>query len=214
MKALIFDFDGVIVDSETYWKAGEVGLFARIVPGWKAGDVQRMMGRPLTGIYEILVADYKFRLTFEQFFTEFSMLAKDVYAKCAVVDGIRPLLESLKAASVPTAIASSAKRQWINDALRVHDLTGYFTTIVSADDLQFGQGKPMPIPYLLAAKKLNLKPQDCVAIEDAANGVTSAKAAGMKCLAYRWKGNEQDLGGADGVVEDMGVVNVEMLKTI
>ncbi len=214
MKAVIFDFDGVLVDSETYWKAGEIDLFKKLVPNWRDEDVQRMMGRTLTGIYELLVAEYGLAIPFDQFFREFSGLAKRVYAQCHVVPGVLPLLEALQAASIPFAIASSAKRAWIDAALRVHTLDRFFTTIVSLDDLQFGQGKPMPIPYLLAAKKLDMDPADCVAVEDAANGVTSAKAAGMKCVAYRWPGNQQDLSEADRVVEDMNLVTVELLRLL
>jgi HAD superfamily hydrolase (TIGR01509 family) len=110
--------------------------------------------------------------------------------------GVRALLDELYAAAVPLALASSAEATWINKATAQLDVTRYFHTIVTGDDVT--HRKPHPEGYLLAAQRLGVAPVRCVAVEDSQHGLAAAKAAGMKAVAIpNWLTAAHDLDVAD-----------------
>ena len=111
------------------------------------------------------------------------------------------------------AITSSGSRKRINWMLNRLDVFNYFEIIVTASDVKLG--KPNPEPYLITVKKLGLKSEECLVIEDAINGIKSAKSAGCKCVAIENKYTpEQDLSEADLVLESLEDVNIKIINSI
>ncbi len=201
MQAVIFDMDGVIVDSERHWKSVEGHFLQSIVPGWTAADQGKIIGLSVHDLYRMLVDDYGLRHSEEDFLTLYHEMARDIYGeKAAVLEGFEEALSLLLGTDVKVALASSSPMSWIDIVLDRFDLRDAFDVVVSADELQ-GEGKPSPAIYLLTARRLGVQPEKCIVIEDSKNGALSARAAGMFCVGIRNGFNdEQDLSAADMII--------------
>lgn len=212
--AVVFDFDGLIVDSETpefeahrqifaehgveltaeEWR-GEVGIWSA-TRNWfaKLGEI---IGRPVDSN---ALREEKRRRFWR-------------VIKMEPLPGVRALLDELHAATVPLALASSAEASWINRATAELDVTRYFRTIVTGDDVT--PRKPHPEGYLLAAHRLGIAPDRCVAIEDSQPGIVAAKAAGMKAIAIpNWLTAEHDLDAADLRVASAAELSMAVLAKL
>lgn len=199
--AVIFDMDGVIVDSELHWKSTE-GFFLRsLIPNWTAADQDKIIGLSVHDLYRLLVGGYGVEQSKEQFLVMYQGMADEIYGqKVSLLPGFLELLAWLREQEVPLALASSSPMSWINIVLDRFELRSAFPVVVSADELDEGRGKPAPAIYLLTAQRLGVQPSKCVVIEDSANGALSAKRAGMFCIGLRNGFNdEQDLSAADVV---------------
>lgn len=207
MKAFIFDFDGVVIDSENRWPDMQLKIIRSLIPAWEMKDQIRLAGQDWHGSYAILTSEYGYKESFEHYekFMEDAHRQDivDLYATHAMLTpGVEALLKRLAARRVPISIASSSDRHSIQTALRRLHADGYFAQISSKDDVPKGRTKPKPDIYLLAAEKAGRKPADCVAIEDSVPGLTAAKAAGLFCIAYRTDYNRgQDMSAADMHIE-------------
>jgi len=161
IAAVIFDLDGVIVDSEAAW--GEIReRFTRDTGGnWKPEAVREMQGMSSV---------------------EWSRYMRDELGVPlppllpGAVEAVRRL-----AAEWPLAVASSANRHLIELVIRLADVESAFAAIVSSEEVE--RGKPAPDVYLEAARRLEVDPEACAAVEDSTNGLRSAHAAGMAVIA-------------------------------
>lgn len=205
--ALIFDMDGVIVDSELHWKSTEGFFLQSLIPDWTSAEQDRIIGLSVHDVYRLLTQEYGVRLSKEQFLEMYQGMAEEIYGeKSSLIPGFCELLAWLKEQGVPVALASSSPMSWIDIVLDRFDLRSSFEVVVSADELEAGRGKPSPAIYLLTAERLGVAPQRCVVIEDSMNGALSAKGAGMFCIGFRNGFNEeQDLGAADVIVDSFDV---------
>jgi beta-phosphoglucomutase family hydrolase len=209
----LFDWDGVIVDSsrlhEESWEllAREVG---RPLP---PGHFKRSFGMKNEAIIPSLfrwdVADGEVR--------RLSRRKEALYRELVVQRGIEPLpgvrefLARLRAAGIPSAIASSTHRENIDLSLGAMGLAGFFTGIVTAEDVS--HGKPHPEPFLLAAKRLGRQPERCVVFEDAFVGLDSGRAAGARVVAVTTTHPRAALAahGAHRVVDRLDEIDVAEL---
>jgi HAD superfamily hydrolase (TIGR01509 family) len=198
VKAVIFDMDGVIVDSESQWQAVENEFFHREVRGWKDVDNARITGLGVEDLFNFLVREFDFAMGKTEFLTHCDASAKKVYNErvdCA--EGFLDFARGLKHRGVRTAIATSAPRRWANLVVDRFEISPLLDAVVTADDVG-GKTKPLPDLYLEASSRLGLPPGECLAIEDSAIGVLSAKRAGLRAAGYRTPHNEhQDLSAAD-----------------
>lgn len=202
MKAVILDLDGVIVDSEHQWGLAEGAMMRRLVGKWTRADHYKFVGVSPDKVYPRLRREYGLRATKEDFLAQCDALARRVYTqRASLTPGAKAFLREMRRRRVPLALASSSPRSWVELALSRFRLHGAFAAVVTGDDAP-GRAKPAPDIYLLAAKRLGVKPKDCLAIEDSAIGVRAAKAAGMRCVGLRTGLNdEQDLSGANWEVK-------------
>ena len=212
MKAVIFDMDGVIVDSEAQWKAVEAEFFRETVAGWKEADNDRITGLGVEDLHRFLVKEFDFTMGKVEFLAHCDVSATKVYRdRVDCSEGFLELARHLKHKGVRTAIASSSPERWIKIVVERFELTPLLDTIVSADDVG-GKTKPLPDIYLEAATRLNLPPVECLAIEDSSIGLLAAKRAGMKVAAFRTGHNEgQDLSTADFELGSFAGLNYERL---
>ena len=201
MNAVIFDMDGVIVDSELHWKNLEGFFLSSLVSSWTDADQSRIIGVSMDHVYTLLVSEYGMQKSREQFLAQYQEMANEIYGKkVALLPGVEDLLTKLRQHHIPVALASSSPRSWINIVLCRFNLRASFQAVVSADDLN-GEGKPSPAIYLFTASSLGVPPTQCIAIEDSKNGVLSAKNAGMFCIGLRNGFNEeQDISRADLII--------------
>ncbi|HEX7301135.1 MAG TPA: HAD family phosphatase [Solirubrobacteraceae bacterium] len=172
--AVLFDNDGLTLDTEPAWTRAETALFARYgqtftmehkrellgtAPAAAAAKLERMLGRPGPGLSD-----------------ELYELAIEEVAGAEPMPGAVALLAALEAAGVPVALVSNARRRFVERGLRSAGLDDAFAVIVTADDV--ARPKPAPDPYLAGAAALGAEPRDCAVLEDSPTGVAAGRAAG------------------------------------
>jgi HAD superfamily hydrolase (TIGR01509 family) len=210
IEAVVFDLDGVIVDSEQVWDevreayVRETGgtytdESARDMMGMSSPEWSRYMADSLRvpGTPEEINAAIVERML-ERYGEEPPLIP-------GAVEAVRRI-----AAWVPLAIASSSNRELIDVVLRVSGLSGDFAATVSSEEVP--RGKPSPDVYLEAAHRLGAHPARCGAVEDSHNGIRSAKAAGMRVVAVpnpHYPPDDESLSLADVVVPAIGDLQLE-----
>lgn len=183
LTAVIFDMDGVLIDSEPLWQEAEIGVFSQVGIPLTAADVRGTMGLRVDDV----VAYWFSRRPW----TEPSKKAVEdaivetvvalVEAEGTACDGVDEIIALFKNRNIPLAIASSSPRKLIEAVLDKLSLRQHISIIHSAE--REVRGKPHPAVYLTTAQKLGLRPEQCLVFEDSPNGVLAAKAATMRCVA-------------------------------
>jgi HAD superfamily hydrolase (TIGR01509 family) len=213
VEAVVFDLDGVIVDSEELWDEVRE-RYVRERGGRYDADAQRaMMG---------MSSKEWSRFIHEQLGVEASpaeinadvvglMIAR-YHEHLPLVPGAREAVERM-AAAFPLAIASSSNRPLIAVVLELAQLNWLFRATVSSEEV--ARGKPTPDVYLEAARRLGVEPHRCAAVEDSHSGIASAKAAGMRVVAIpnrRYPPDDDTLTQADVVLSSITVLAPKMIQ--
>lgn len=203
-KVIIFDMDGVIVDTEPIYREINKKLYKELGAEITLEEQFSFVGNGS----RIIWTKVKNKANLKQSVEELMELSKNrkyeylskIGSKITLIRGIEQLLSSLKNNGFSIAMASSSPKKNIEVILNRVKLIDYFQYIVSGEDVV--NGKPNPDIFLKAAEKLKAKASDCTVIEDSNNGVTGAKAAGMKCVGFRnLNSGNQDLSKADIILE-------------
>ncbi|HEY3395886.1 MAG TPA: HAD family phosphatase [Lacipirellulaceae bacterium] len=182
LRAVVFDLDGLIANTEDlYEKAGEAVL-ARRGKTYDAPLREQMMGRPVADALQIMIDCHALPDSLEQLLCECKeeMLAL-IATSLAAMPGLYELLDALQAAKFPIAVATSGPRDYAAYVLSQLQVIGRFRFVLTADDIRYG--KPDPEVYLLAAKTLGLPPAQMMVLEDSGNGCRAAVAAGAYTVA-------------------------------
>jgi HAD superfamily hydrolase (TIGR01509 family) len=178
---VLFDMDGLLVDTEPLWFETEADVMARLGAPWTEQDQEQLLGGSMDNTVGYLLA----RATrpappadVARWMTE-GMLRRAAEGRVAVRPGARALLDEVARAGLPFALVTGSQRPFTEAVLAS---TGFrFPVTVTGDDVT--RTKPDPEPYLLAAKLLDADPGQCVALEDSPNGVASATTAGCLVVA-------------------------------
>jgi HAD superfamily hydrolase (TIGR01509 family) len=181
LQGVLFDMDGLLVDSEPLWFEVECAVMARLHGEWSEADQQALVGGSLPRTISYLLARAGRPASREdvgRWLVE-GMTALLMSRNLPMMPGASELLAEVRAAGLPHALVTSSERP-IMDAVLLR-LGVRFTATVCADDVT--RGKPDPEPYLLAASLLGAAPRSCVALEDSPNGAASAEAAGCRLVA-------------------------------
>jgi HAD superfamily hydrolase (TIGR01509 family) len=198
--AVLFDMDGVLVDSERYWVRREREAILPATVDGEAPEIAEITGLNYRDIYEHVAAEYDVAVDRERFLDLYEEAAAEVYGQqVRLLPGLRDLLSALADAGVPAAVVSSSPQDWIDRVVERFDLGDAFAAVVSAEDLD-GPGKPEPGIYEHAAARVGADPAACVAVEDSEHGVAAAAAAGAFVVGYRSESDDRaDLSAADAV---------------
>jgi HAD superfamily hydrolase (TIGR01509 family) len=205
IKAILFDHDGTLVDSEfIHYQMWVAILKPYGVTLTEEEYIKEYAGIPSPANAKTMVEKYCLTYTPEAL-NRAKALATDNYLSnqaFPLVDAAKEVITSLAQEEVKLAIVTGAGGDAPRKTLKQNNLETYFETIVSGDDVE--QSKPAPDCYLLAAKRLGLEPHECVAIEDTANGVSAAAAANVPCVAIATKMSQhQDLSKAIKIVASL-----------
>jgi beta-phosphoglucomutase-like phosphatase (HAD superfamily) len=183
LKAVIFDMDGILIDSEPFWREAEIAAFARIGVRLTESMCLETMGLRVDEV--IHYWHRKFR--WENFVpgeleNQITGGVIDlIRLKGEAKQGMSEAFEFFKDKNLKIALASSSSYKIIHAVIEHLGIAGAFECIYSAEEEKYG--KPHPGVYLATAEKLRAAPSECLAIEDSFNGVLAAKAAKMKCIA-------------------------------
>lgn len=206
VKAVVWDFDGVIIDSEpAVMQAFKITLERHGIYLTEA-ELHKSIAVKSIDFLSWLQESKGLKLDVEPIIQEKRALAlRLVEANLTAMPGSIELMNFLNKAGLRQAIASNANRKAIEDVLEKLNARGFFEVIVSSGDTS--KGKPDPEPYLLALKKLDAPAEACFAIEDSPKGIQSAKAAGLKCFGLKTQYfTEAELGEADFIVENLNEI--------
>ena len=187
IRAVIFDCDGVLVDSEPL--ADEIWNRVLAEYGYTTSfeDAEDIRGTSEATTYEYYAAKIELP-PFDEFMERIDALRVPVYEERLVAfDDAVGTVRSLAADGATMAVASSSRRNALEGKLALTELDRYFEVIVGGDEVT--HGKPAPDVYLEAARRLGVPPADCIAIEDADLGAESAVAAGMRTIMIRRDGS-------------------------
>jgi beta-phosphoglucomutase family hydrolase len=198
IKAVIFDLDGVILDSEPlHFEADRLAMrdYGMEIPDEVLVSYVGVSGRDM---WADLIASFGIPDTLEGILArqkahKLKLLAE---TKLTAIAGIPELLDTLLQAGAAIGLASSSPRYFIQSIIENLGIASYFQAVASGEEV--ARSKPSPDVFLLAAERLGVDPADCIVIEDSAHGVRAAKAAGMYCVGYvNPTSGEQDLSLAD-----------------
>ncbi|HEX3127549.1 MAG TPA: hexitol phosphatase HxpB [Thermoanaerobaculia bacterium] len=213
--AVIFDMDGVLIDSEPLWHEAEIAAFAEVGFRLTPEDCLRTTGLRVdeTVAYwcerepglsrhrDLLVASILDRLV-------------DLVARRGMIKpGVEGALDRVQSRGLRLALASSSPYRVIQAVLEAFGLDA-FEVVHSAEEEK--RGKPDPAVYLTTARKLGVAPEPCLAIEDSPNGLLSAKAAGMRCIVVPEPALRADprLAAADALAESLEEVRPELWERL
>ena len=204
-KAVIFDLDGVIIDSEPI----HMQVMNSICRQWGAPhtweEYAGYMGKSDVAIWSEVKERYHVQADVDDLIKHYSEKLSEYFRAShdiPIVKGVAHLLKELRQEGILCAVGSASSRVNITLALNHLENSDYFEAIVSGDDVS--HGKPSPDIFLMAAKQLKIAPKECAVIEDAVLGVQAARNAGMYCIGFKNPtSGEQDLSKADKIIYDM-----------
>ncbi len=205
-KAIVFDMDGVLIDSERIWEDVETDYLMDIAPGYTREHQQDIIGKRLRDLHQFLVDRFGTTVSFESFESHFHEMGDDVYRnKVPLMPAVTETLQALHDQNIQIGLASSSPLNWIDITLERFELKPFFNIVVSGD--QVPKGKPAPDIYQAAAKHLKRYPKDCWAVEDSTVGIQSAQSAGMTVIGYRNGHNtEQSFDQADCIINHLDLL--------
>ena len=214
MKGVIFDWDGVVIDSSAEHERSWEILSDEISRPLPEGHFKQGFGKKNEVIIPKILgwakAPAEISKLAERKETIYRELVRDRGVQ--ILPGARELLAALRSEKIPRAIGSSTPRQNLEAIFSVTGLGEFFDAVVCGDDV--ANGKPAPDVFLLAAQKLALAPSDCLVIEDAHAGIEAARRAGIPVLAVATTNTLSELGAATGALESLVGVTPSMLREI
>jgi HAD superfamily hydrolase (TIGR01509 family) len=198
IEAVVFDMDGVLLDSEPIWRAVEIDVFGRLGVHLEERDLLRTMGVRIADVVRLWHDRQPWDgPSVEEVAGEIvERVASTIERDATLNEGAEEAIDRLRALGLRLALASSSPMRLIDAVLRMGRLADRFDVVLTGEDE--AHGKPSPDVYLSAARALGVPPERCLAIEDSINGVRAAKAAGMVAIAVpppETRGG--DVGGAD-----------------
>jgi HAD superfamily hydrolase (TIGR01549 family) len=213
LKAVIFDMDGVLIDSEPIYYKLCSDFLNKLNVSMTREEYYSYVGKPAGEFWREMKKKHNLKENVEELIninrkSYMDYLKNDIKEK--PIEGISNFIKELYENNIRMAVASSSCRDSIEIVLDKFKLTEYFQVIVSGDDVE--EGKSSPYIFLYTAEKLNVKPCECIVIEDSHNGVKSSKAAGMFCLAFKNPNSgNQDIKLADLVITKYSEVDYDKL---
>lgn len=214
MKAVLFDLDGVLVDTEDISTKASNKVLAEYGIVQTPDEKKKVFGRRTVDNYRDAIEsrglDIDPHILVEK---KNKVFAKMIKGNAEPMAGVMNLLDQLRAAKVNVAVVSSSPLERVNTTLDESGLMLEFDFVVSGDCC--ARGKPNPEPFLMAAEKFGVMPGECVVIEDAQAGIEAGKAAGMKVVAVRSPNtHSQNLSNADKIVDSLEEVDLDFLKRL
>jgi len=213
LKAIIFDMDGVLVDSEPWHYEIECKLFKEL--GLDVPDEVHLtyIGTDGDYMYSDLKKRYNVSMTLPELMEWDSKQRVEFFRH---MDNLKPnpglidLLQELRNSDIKIGIATSSILDIVRIILEKCGIESYFESITTTE--QAGKSKPAPDVYLMAAKSLGVAPEHCLVFEDSFSGINAAKSAGMFCIAYQPHNDLlQDASRADKLIHSFGEINLSLI---
>ncbi|MDO7887242.1 HAD family hydrolase [Hymenobacter cheonanensis] len=216
IRTVIFDMDGVIIDTEPIHHQAFFTQFAEL--GITVPDelYASFLGSSTRNVFQQLKQQFGLPQEVEALLLRKRELFNQTFDTDASLDllpGVRALIEDIQRHGIQLVVASSASKATIARVFKRFGLAPYFAHVVSGED--FAQSKPNPAIFLHAASQAETPVTECIVIEDSANGVAAAKAAGIYCIGYASPHSAgQDLRRADRIIQDFSELSATQIEAI
>jgi HAD superfamily hydrolase (TIGR01509 family) len=215
IAAVIFDMDGLLVDSEPVWDRARVSMAHKAGKTWTPDDHKATMGVSTAEWVAFMIR--RLELTISPDVVEAEIIDQMVSLYKKRIPFLKGAIEAvhLVAKRYPLGLASGSPRRLINTVTSHPDLKNRFQVIISSD--QVAQGKPAPDVYLAVAEALGAAHGRCVCLEDSGNGILAGKNAGMKVIAVpdaRFPPADEVLGQADLVLDSLSQLRLELIESL
>jgi HAD superfamily hydrolase (TIGR01509 family) len=215
-KCIIFDMDGVLVDSEPLHIEFESMLFESLGINVSRKQHETFVGTNAGTMWTILKENHNISLTVPELIlkgqSKFLLFLKNKKS-ITLIPGVFELLNRLTRAGFILILASSSPHKLINYILEKTNISKYFKIKVSGEDVV--NGKPNPDIFLKAAELTDIKPENCLVIEDSNNGVKAAIQANMICVGYYNPGSgNQDLSEADLIIDSFQKLTIDSIENL
>ncbi len=215
-KSIIFDFDGVIINSEPL----RYETYKKLFMNEFSVRLPEKMNHSLFGKIQKTTITYflkknKLKGDVDELIRKRKDLLKKTFSKkenIKLIPGIFQLLKFLKKNNFRMAVASSSNKDYIENILKILDIHDYFNVIISGDMIK--KSKPDPEIFIAAANKLNAKKENCLVIEDSINGILAAKKGGMSVIAITSSFSKEELSLADKVICNLNEIKISDLVVI
>ncbi|MFC2124162.1 HAD family hydrolase [Bacteroidota bacterium] len=213
IRTVIFDLDGVIVNSEPVHQRLESKMFRELNLEITEKDRKSLVGMSAVDMWKYIRKAYDIDIDPK----ELLLHARKKYwyilentDEVKLIPGVRDFIKSLKNHGLNLLVASSASSVTVNKVLDIFDLQMWFSGMVGGDEVI--NSKPDPEIFLKAASLIEANPLECLVIEDSTNGILAAKEAGMKSIGLQNHDTvHQDLSEADWVVDDLDDIELEVV---
>ena len=209
-RGIIFDFDGVLIDSEPlYLKSVNVVLAECGVEQVTPTEYQQFIGRNARNAWEKLIRDRNLPESVEHYEERYGDVLEGVLRQeLALRPEAEELLGVVERRGIPRGLATATRSRWLAVKLERLGLTDFFDALVCASDVR--RSKPAPDIYLKAAELMGMDPVDAVAIEDSPVGITAAKSAGIYTVALRTDMTTTlDISKADEIINSLREFDVD-----
>jgi HAD superfamily hydrolase (TIGR01509 family) len=213
IKAIIWDMDGVIIDSETHYQRLEKEFLGRLGIFADTAVLASYMGTPFSQYFPILAEKYGSNKSLDEAAVEYQSFIEELYKDhVELMPGIEEVFPELSSL-YKFGLATSTTKELADQVLLKFDLLKYFSERTHGDEIK--NGKPDPEIFNLSMKKLNIGKDEAVIIEDSENGMKAGRASGAKVIGYKGIHNKNlDFSGADFVIQDLKEIHkiVETLR--
>ena len=213
-QAVIFDMDGVLVDSEPLFLKAINNLLVKesAEPVTDEENQTSLIGTTVEECWRRLKVMRQLPESLQSYLGKYDIAVKEVLqAELTPRPGVRRLIDTCSRRKLPKAVASSSLRSWVNLKLVTLGFQDSFDVVLGGDDVT--RGKPEPEIYLLAAEKLKIPPSQCLAIEDSPVGIAAAVSAGIYTVAVLTDSTRgMDLSQAQEVLETLESFDLNLLR--
>lgn len=210
-EAVIFDMDGVLVNSEPFYVEVEQQNFRQLGLNISQEEHNTYQGTATDRMWKTIIEKHGLSQSVEELVEMTNSIVTPYFQTLPAIEpmpGVEKLIQFLTLNNMPLALASSSFSEVIEIILLKTGLKKYFEIVVNSE--MAGSSKPEPDIFLLTAKKLSIQPEKCIVIEDSTNGIKAAKKAGMFCIAFAGPGSElQDQSEADWIIFDFSELEIQ-----
>ena len=208
-KAVIFDLDGVLVNSEPlYGVALNKVIEQEGVTSLTEVEARSLIGTTVKYTWDSIREMRSLTKPFEYYLELYGQTLMNVFKSgLEIQTGAAALVQSVKKNGIPLGLATSSYRDWVNVQLDAIGMSDIFDAIVTGDEVQ--DGKPSPEIYLTVAQLLNTNPADCLAIEDSPSGIDAAVSSGMYTIAIKTKETTGlNISKANQIINSLAELNI------
>ncbi|MCK4544997.1 HAD family phosphatase [candidate division WOR-3 bacterium] len=216
LRAVIFDMDGVVVNSQPLYFELERRYFSELGLNIPPEEYNNFVGMNMNNMWFYLKEKYHIKQSLD-FLIENNIknFVENINSSDELkpISGVVDLFNELKNNHIKIAIASSSSGSVVDSMLNKLQIKSFFDVIVCGDEVY--NGKPAPDIFLLTVERLQVKPEECIVIEDSCNGVKASNSANIKCVGFlNTHSGDQDLSNAEKIIKDFSNINLEILKEI